>query len=119
MTREIGAWLDVIDSREVIERIEELRSLPNRDRYDQVELSTLLPLAEQGDDCSPEWEDGATLIRYDYFPRYAREFAEGISEMDYPNAVWPLNCIDWRKAAEELQKDYTAIDFNGVTYWIR
>ena len=32
---------------------------------------------------------------------------------------WPFNCIDWEKAAEELQQDYMSIDFDGVTYWMR
>ena len=27
--------------------------------------------------------------------------------------------IDWAQAAHELQMDYTSVDFDGVTYWIR
>lgn len=32
---------------------------------------------------------------------------------------WPYTCIDWEHAAKELRYDYSAADFDGVTYWIR
>ena len=32
---------------------------------------------------------------------------------------WPNTCIDWDQAAGELKMDYSAVDFDGVTYWIR
>ena len=32
---------------------------------------------------------------------------------------WPNRCIDWEQAARELRMDYTSVDFDGVTYWIR
>lgn len=32
---------------------------------------------------------------------------------------WPLRHIDWDAAAEELKQDYTSVEFDGVTYWIR
>jgi len=28
-------------------------------------------------------------------------------------------CIDWKAAARDLQVDYTEVDFDGVSYWIR
>ena len=34
-------------------------------------------------------------------------------------ATWPNNHLDWKAAAEELQLDYTEVDFDGVTYWTR
>jgi hypothetical protein len=30
-----------------------------------------------------------------------------------------MRCIDWNEAASELQMDYTAVEFDGVTYWVR
>lgn len=33
--------------------------------------------------------------------------------------TWPASCIDWDQASRELQMDYTAVDFDGVTYWVR
>lgn len=33
--------------------------------------------------------------------------------------AWPLTCIDWVQAAEELQQDYMSYEFDGYTYWVR
>lgn len=30
---------------------------------------------------------------------------------------WPYNCIDWARAARELQMDYSSADLMGETYW--
>lgn len=57
------------------------------------------------------------LIRDDDFPTYAEELAADISNVKA--AEWLFNCIDWRKAAEELQQDYSSVDFGGTTYWYR
>jgi len=35
------------------------------------------------------------------------------------DAPWPCGFIDWEGAAEALQQDYTAGEFDGVTYWAR
>jgi antirestriction protein len=49
---------------------------------------------------------------------YAQDFAEDIGAIDR-NAGWPLGCIDWEAAADELKSDYSSIEFDGVTYWVR
>jgi hypothetical protein len=33
--------------------------------------------------------------------------------------AWPRNCIDWKEAAEQLQQDYSCVEFDGTTYWYR
>lgn len=81
------------------------------------ELKALLELANEGENES-DWTHGATLIRETYFEDYAKELARDLGEIDGTES-WPLNCIDWEKAAEELQQDYTALDFDGVTYYVR
>lgn len=48
----------------------------------------------------------------------AQELADDIGAID-SNAKWPLNHIDWEAAAEELKMDYTEVNFNGTTYYIR
>ena len=35
------------------------------------------------------------------------------------DVAWPYTCIDWERAARELQYDYTGADFDGVTYYYR
>lgn len=124
---------DVLDSRDIIARIEELES--ERDAYDAEqtdadhadwstdcpddasELAALIALQEEAEGYS-DWKHGATLIRDTCFEDYAQQIAEDVGAID-PSATWPLNCIDWERAARELRMDYTSVDFDGVTYWVR
>lgn len=124
----------VIDSRDIIARIDDLIS--ERESFneeheqtevtstwmdecsdDNEELRVLLALAEEGEG-SPDWQHGETLIRDSYFETYAQELAEDCGMMTGSDK-WPYTCIDWEKAADELKQDYSSIDFDGETYWIR
>ena len=118
MTKTISNFDDVIDSRDIIERIEELETDDERDEADNEELKTLRELAKEGEDYSEDWNYGSTLIRDSYFETYAEELATDCCEMPSGNN-WPMYCIDWEWAARELQMDYTSITFDGVDYWIR
>ena len=126
-TTEISNSDDVIDSRDVIARIDELET-ELADAHDdsevddvldmRAELETLKALADEGANSADDWRHGATLIRDSYFEEFAQQFADDIGAIDR-NASWPLSCIDWKQAARELQMDYTSVDFDGVTYWVR
>lgn len=59
-----------------------------------------------------------TLIPDGEFEDYARELAEDIGAIDR-DAGWPLRCIDWKRAANELRMDYTSITFDGDDYLTR
>jgi hypothetical protein len=117
---------DIIDSRDVIERIEELAAEVQLD--DETggfvssrkvsELVSLRKLADEASDYAADWKYGETLIRDSYFVTYAQELAED-SGVVHRDAGWPNSYIDWERAAEALQMDYTSVDFDGVTYWIR
>ena len=161
---------DILDSRDIIERIEELESelsqhientaehFDDEDIRDDIyrgkfepsdirNMHTLIPLAkresviESLDDWieweasefeelealrklvseaegSPDWEYGEILIRDSYFKTYAQDLAEDCGLLS-DSQTWPGRCIDWWKAAEELQMDYFSVDFAGVEYWIR
>lgn len=149
----IPAFDDVIDSRDIIERLEELESEREclvstynecreaaercvddvgyrQDMMDASkaladwmddyahELEALKALADEAADYAEDWEYGVTLIRDSYFKDYVMELAEYIGAIN-ANATWPNDCIDWAMAARELQMDYTAVEFDGVTYWVR
>ena len=118
MAREISNHDDVIDSRDVIARIEELKELEEPDEEEKAELATLEALAEEASGYAADWTYGETLIRESYFEEYAMELADymGSVPKDYP---WPVRHIDWKAAADELKQDYTAVDFGGVEYLIR
>lgn len=113
---------DVIDSRDVIERITELDqmySARGEITDDEIgERTALRRLHYEGANYSGDWEYGATLIRDSYFKEYAMELAEDIGAIN-ADAAWPVRCIDWDQAAKELRMDYTSVDFDGVTYWVR
>lgn len=120
MANEITNWDDVIDSRDVIERIAELEELLADDlieEQDHAELLALRDLAEEGAATTDDWAHGATLIRDTYFVDYAKDLADDMGVLGDPQ--WPYTCIDWDEAAHDLQQDYTCIDFDGVDYWVR
>jgi hypothetical protein len=127
MTREISKYDDVIDSRDVIARMEELASRwqdhanggdsEPLDDDERAELDTLSALADEAS-FADDWQYGATLIRDSYFVEYAQELAVDIGAID-SNARWPMTHIDWEAAADELKMDYTSVEFDDVTYWVR
>lgn len=112
---------DVIDSREVIKRIEDLEDELQAEIIgddDKDELAALQELQKEAEGYSEDWLHGSTLVRDSYFQEYAQELAEDCG-MIKSNATWPNNCIDWEEAARQLKQDYTEVDFDGVTYWVR
>jgi chromosome segregation ATPase len=84
---------------------------------DAEELKALKDLQEQAEGYS-DWRHGVSLIRDSYFKTHAQELADDIGAVN-SDAGWPNNCIDWDQAATELQMDYTSVEFDGVTYWLR
>lgn len=82
-----------------------------------IELHHLKELADDASG-SPDWMHGATLINDDYFEDYARELADDIGAVK-SDAGWPTMHIDWEAAAKSLQQDYTQVDFDGQTFWVR
>lgn len=140
MSREVDNSQDILDSRDIIKRIEELESDIESNESDladlladgteemvqdtkdninalKEELTPLKALAGGGESCS-DWMHGEMLIRDSYFEDHARELAADIGAIKGDES-WPCDCIDWERAAAALQQDYTSVDFGGVTYWIR
>ena len=142
---------DVIDSRDVIARIEELEEeksefILNESNIDEEkspswedvadanaeaeskwdetdegqELKTLLAFAEQVENYSSDWKYGAILIRDSYFDA---DWAENeMVECGYLNNDLPYilrSNINFEGIKDDLQMDYTSVEFDGVTYWIR
>ncbi|MGZ6199169.1 MAG: hypothetical protein ACXWNL_16155 [Vulcanimicrobiaceae bacterium] len=88
------------------------------DSSDWDEYQALKAFAEEAENACSDWTHGGTLIRDSYFERYAEQFADDIGAIN-ADAGWPNNCIDWERAARELQTDYSSAEFDGVTYWFR
>lgn len=148
-TRDVNNSEDIVDSRDIIERIEELEEMKSEyilnesaipeeqspswedlldtqtaaeskwDETDEgIELKALLNVQEQAEGYAPDWKYGETLIRDSYFQDYAEELAEELGYIK-KDVSWPYTCINWEQAARDLQQDYTSVDWDGVTYWIR
>jgi len=111
---------DVIDSRDVIERMEELTAeeesliaaLEEAENYDAEatgwelfewgerygdELDVLKTLNNDGSNF-PDWDSGAILINESYFEEY---------------------CNGLEVVAEEIKQDYGTVEFGGQTFYIR
>ena len=109
---------DIIDSRDLIAELEAYdTALAEGDEpeIDQERAEAIRTLADAGVE---DWPYGATLIHEDYFVKYAEELAEDIGAIDR-EASWPLTHIDWDAAADALKGDYTAVEFDGATYYVR
>ena len=126
-TRVIENTEDTLDVPDIIARVEFLEGGEEIDQdagsEDQEELTQLRDLLTElkGNGGDKEWQGDwypGTLIRDSYFREYAQELAEDIGAIS-GNAQWPLNCIDWDAATEQLQQDYSSVDVDGVTYWYR
>ena len=116
---QITHYEDLIDSREVIARIEYLADDDyERDEDEDAELAALRALADEAAGYAADWQYGETLIRDSYFKQYAEQVAEEL-DLIPQDAKWPATCIDWDQAARELQMDYTSVSFDGIDYWIR
>lgn len=108
---------DIIDSRDVIARINEMENELEEGAAPCDELVILRKLQDEASN-SADWEHGETLIRGSYFKEYAQQLADDIGAVNN-DATWPNNCIDWDRATRELKMDYTEVDFDGVEYLIR
>lgn len=99
------------------------KELQNFDENDGDELEKLTQLLDEtrgygGDhQFEGDWFP-AQLIAESDFEDYAREFAEDIGAIP-DDAQWPCTCIDWEKAARELQVDYSSVTYDGTDYLYR
>lgn len=110
---------DHITARDVSERITELED----------EAGALAEAGEPTDEIEAELTalrafydaipNDETLIADEAFTDYARDLASDLHGKAIDEAAWPFTCIDWERAASELQHDYTSYEFDDTTYWAR
>lgn len=113
---------NVIDSRDVIARIEELETdrelalADGQDFDDQDELDALIELREQCEDYG-DWRHGETLVAWSYWEEYVRQMCEDIG--DIPRNIPDYIVIDWLATSDNIAQDYTEVTFDGESYYIR
>jgi antirestriction protein len=65
-----------------------------------------------------DFRHGETMIPENDFEDYARQLAEDIGAIP-DDAQWPCTCIDWEWAARELAMDYSMVEYQGESYYVR
>lgn len=120
-TDEITNDEDVIDSREIIERIAYLEGFEDEDldEDEAEELKNLLALQNEAEGYSDDWQYGSTLIRESYFVEYCKEMLQDIGDLPKDLPWYIESNIDWEGVAEDLKVDYTEVGFDGVSYFVR
>jgi hypothetical protein len=122
---------DMIDVRDVIARVEELREQRDDinpedglkyelDTDERAELATLESLLDdlKGYGGDEQWNGDwypVSLIRDSYFETAMDELLEDIGDM--PKNIPPYLTITVNYDA--LQMDYSSVEFDNVTYWYR
>ena len=125
-TIENFAGSDIIDVRDIIARVEELREMNNseeesRSIEENAELETLENLLSDLCDngCDEQWEGDwypVTLIREGYFEKSMDEMIADC----YPDLSNALPCfVTVTLDYEMLKQDYTECEFEGEMYYYR
>jgi hypothetical protein len=144
MRRKLDLNADIIDSRDITDRLNEVieeiegmeeeveenrsgdvltedgytKKYVDKNEYDElvVEKEILERIYDQGRYID-DWEYGVGLIAERYFVEYCIELVSDIGDLprDIPNYL----VIDWEATAENLKQDYTEIDIDGTTYYVR
>ena len=137
--------IDIIYSRDIIERIKELKEnfsicphcreglleeesintnkCPDCEQKllesDEInELGALKNIVDQASGCE-DFEHGEGLIHESFFTEYCEQLCEDIGDIP-SNLPWYIESnIDWDGVADHIKQDYTEIDFDGVIYFIR
>ena len=108
----------IIDSRDIIARIDELED--TYDDLNQLEMAELVTLKGLADDATCDaWEDGEVLVNENYFTEYCKELCEDIGAVPKELSWYIENNIDWDGVACDIRVDYMAVDFDGEAYFIR
>lgn len=121
---------DIFDSRDLIERLEELEALKDSVNEGEAspeeieewaesedEYNTLRNFADEGEVNCEDWEYGETFIHEDYFTEYTKDMLAdcGFIPADLPDWIE----IDWEETAANVQEDYTEYTLDGNTYYAR
>jgi len=130
---------DVLDSRDVIETIDQLESeLKFLVEYHKEQLELKMEGAERTasdikslksqikplrafadafiDMIGSAWYDGVSLVNDDYFIEYTKEYSDNIGKTSDDDS-WPFTHIDWNSAADALQYYFSSVDVDEHKYW--
>lgn len=127
---------DTFDSREAIERIDELTAefvtVTDSDpadtmsiddwaygltQDDAAELAALIALRDECDGYMSDWPYGETFIHEGYFTAYCVEMLSDVGYLPADMPSWVV--IDGDATADNMRADYAGYEFMGSTYYAR
>lgn len=126
--------LDIIDSRDIIERLAALQEYhdellvddPSGIRValwiqsdDGTEYLALQSIQNQCRDYVNDWEDGTLLVRRSHFTNYIKDLLIDCGYLSSDLPWFISDNINWDGVATDCMCDYTDVDFDGVTYYVR
>jgi hypothetical protein len=115
MAKSIDNSEDILDSRNIQERIDELSEVEESELedYELEELNNLIGIKDGIGD-NENWEFGITFIRDSYFEEDSEEFAYDCMGIERGGMT---QYVDWGRFAGDRKNDFQSIDFDGETYW--
>jgi len=116
--------IDVIDTRDLQDRLEEIEydleslDLTPTERADLEQEANAIREAKAEVDgyAGDTFQNGVQLVAVEDFPTYIQELLEDIGEV--PKLPWYVE-VDWEATADNLRVDYTKVEFQGTTYLFR
>jgi hypothetical protein len=119
-TSTLNLTADIIDTRDIIERLEELEGIETPTEEEQAELDSLAALMDEleglgGDE---QWRGDwypQCLISNDYFDEHMDQMAEDCGYMPKDLPFWMSVVLDY----DALRMDYTNVEIGENTYWCR
>jgi antirestriction protein len=111
------SYTDIIDTRTLAEELDELEGL-EEDDLSEDDRERMKALNELADEVGSEFYHGETMIPESSFKDYAQQLAEDIGAISR-DVSWPLTCIDWEQAADELLHDYSSVEWENETFYVR
>lgn len=115
---------DCMDSQDIIERLEELKielSDLDSENLDQAgaelqeEYLNLLTFASECENYASDWRYGVTVIHENYFEEYQDDLIADCYSLPKDLPYFIKITYDY----DMLKQDYTEIDFDGETYYLR
>ena len=110
---------DVLDSRDLQERIDYLESFDEEelDDSEKEELESLKELKEESD--FGEWDWGQFFIKRGYWVEYCENMVKDIGDLPRELPSYIQNNIDWDGVADDIEQDYSVVNFGREEYLTR
>ena len=114
----LSAFNDMFDEEEDdLERLKDSEQFTDEFSNELKEHEEIKEFCKELESYAPDFYHGETVIHEDYFNEYAEELVKDCGYISGDVPSWIV--IDWEETADNVKQDYTSIDFNGSTYYIR